>query len=74
MYEKNEQMALDHLEEAQKYTRDVQQILTLKTEIYMRIGDKVSAENHCNMILKFNPNNDFASCKKIIEILLYYNN
>ncbi len=35
----------------------------------MRIGDKVSAENHCNMILKLNTNNDFASCT-LAELLL----
>lgn len=41
----------------------------LKTEIYIRTGDKVSSENHCNMILKLNPNNDFASCT-LAELLL----
>ncbi len=35
----------------------------------MRMGDKVTAENKCNLLLKLNPNNDFASFT-LAEILL----
>ena len=35
----------------------------------MHLGDKINAENKCNLILKVNPNNDFGSCT-LAELLL----
>lgn len=60
-YERNDEAALQTLEEAKNYKKDSEAVLMLQTEIYMKMGDKVNSENNCNMLLKLNPNNEFAS-------------
>lgn len=67
--EKNSEQALSTLEEAQKQTPNNENIICLKAEIYMTENDRVSCENQCNILLKLNPNNDFASIT-LAELML----
>ncbi len=67
--EKNDEAALQNLDDASKSSPNHEDIYQLKAEIYLKTGDKVSCENQCNLLLKLNPNSDFASLM-LAELML----
>ncbi|EGR31890.1 tetratricopeptide repeat protein [Ichthyophthirius multifiliis] len=71
-YERNEQAALAILQECNKYVQDQENVLELEAEIYLNGGQKADCENKCNILLKLNANNDFASLT-LAELLLQKN-